>query len=146
LKGKERRLTNKQRDTSRCFRRRFNVLHFQAGSLWPSSAETPRFLRNFCDLLLTHAGTPRKVVIGKLYCYLNYEKRVLRKLQTIWADRSRNTRNSVDLTTGCELNGREIRIRFLTRATDSSRLHSFQTGSEAHATSYPMGTRELFRG
>jgi hypothetical protein len=37
-------------------------------------------------------------------------------------------------------------VRFPAGARDYSFLHSDQTGSGAHPTSYPMGTRDSFQG
>jgi hypothetical protein len=42
--------------------------------------------------------------------------------------------------------GWEVRVRFPAEAKYSSLLHTVQTGSEAHAASYPMGTGDSSSG
>jgi hypothetical protein len=54
--------------------------------------------------------------------------------------------SSVCISTGYELGGREIGVRFPAGARNLSLLHSLDTRSGAHTVSYSMGTRVSFFG
>jgi hypothetical protein len=53
---------------------------------------------------------------------------------------------SVSIALGYRLDDRGSRVRFPTGAGNFSLHHRVQNGSEAHPTSYPMGTRGSFPG
>jgi hypothetical protein len=53
---------------------------------------------------------------------------------------------SVGIALGYGLDDRGSRVRFPAGAGNFSLYHRVQNGSEAHTTSYPMGTRGSFPG
>jgi hypothetical protein len=54
--------------------------------------------------------------------------------------------SSVSIALGYRLDDRGSRVRFPAGAGNLSLHHRVQNGSEAHPTSYPMGTRGSFPG
>jgi hypothetical protein len=103
------------------------------------------------ELFLAHDGLKQVDVLSTLLFNLTRESRtpshlITFKIKFNITPSTQSWDSLVSIATDCGLDDRMIRVRIPAGAENFSLRHRVSTGSVAHPTSYPMGTRGYFPG